>query len=510
MRGQRPGFLDGANGIGRGILHNPHRPHTRVTVSGVETIWAIAWLSSWVIRLVLAPIVIVRQKSPPIALAWLAVVMVLPWIGLVLYLLVGEQSLGYGRARRYAAQAHLEITSKRPSAQAAWTIRPGIAERQRVMVHVAESLGGLPILGANSVDLEGSATRFIERLIADINAARHHVHLLYFIFEDDEVGKLVGDALIRAHERGVVCRLLVDAAGSWFFLGAASSRLERAGVKVVAALPAGNLRRRLARIDLRNHRKLAVIDGAIAYAGSHNVIQPDYGMKDVGAWQDLSARIVGPTVGQLQAVFLEDWHFETGEWPNDEGLFPDPVTTGESPLQIVPTGPGEPNAVVRDVMIEALHLARRRVVLTTPYFVPDESLLGAIRLAVARGVQVDLVIPRKSDKWLCDAAGRYFCSELAPLGVRVHFHQTGLLHAKVMTVDDDFAMLGSANFDIRSFFLNFELNLLIYDAQATAQLRFAQMTYIGQSIEIPAAYWRVQPWHQRFGQHAAKLLSPLL
>lgn len=476
----------------------------------MDTVWFILWGLDWVIRLVLAPIVIVRQKSPPVALAWLVVVLLLPWIGLVLYLLVGEQSLGYGRARRYAAKAHLEITSRRTAVQASWAIRPGIAERQRVMVHVAESLGGLPILGANSVDLEGDASRFIERLIRDINAARHHVHLLFFIFEDDEVGKAVGDALVRAHERGVVCRLLADAAGSWSFMGAASSRLERAGVRVVAALPAGNLRRRLARIDLRNHRKLAVIDGTIAYTGSHNVIRPDYGMEQVGAWQDLSARIEGPTVGQLQAVFLEDWHFETGEWPGEGHLFPELSGAGESPLQIVPTGPGEPNAIVRDVMIEALHLARRRVVLTTPYFVPDESLVGAIRLAVARGVQVDLVIPRKSDKWLCDAAGRYFCAELAPLGVRVHLHQTGLLHAKVMTVDDDFAMLGSANFDIRSFFLNFELNLLLYDEQATAQLRFAQTSYIAQSVEIPVAYWQVQPLHHRFGQHVAKLLSPLL
>lgn len=495
----KPPSRGGARSAGAKAVQSPR----------VEHVWLVIAITNWVIRLTLGPYVIYRQRNPSVAVAWLALTLTVPWLGLIAYALVGEPRLGYGRRRRYAADMHLRLAGRRPAVQAAFAIRPGFDERQKLMVSLAENLGGMPILGKNAVELIAAGKDFIERLVADIDGASRHVHLLFFIFEDDETGRRVGESLLRAVKRGVKCRLLADAAGSWWFFDSLGRQLAEGGVDVQAALPVGPVRRRFARADLRNHRKLAVIDGRVAYTGSHNVSSEVF-TEEMGAWQDLSARIMGPTVGQLQAVFLEDWHFETGLTTDDPSLFPDPVSAGNAPIQVVPTGPGEPNATVRDVAIEALHLARRRVIITTPYFIPDEALMTAIRLAAARGVEVDLVLPSRSDKRLCDAAARFFCGELVPLGVRVHFHQSGLLHAKVMTVDEGFAMLGSANFDVRSFFLNFELNLLLYDDQATAQVRFAQQRYISESIEVAPKYWLIQPWYRRFGQQCAKLLSAIL
>lgn len=475
----------------------------------MEHFWWTYEITGWAIRLSLGPYVIWRQRAPTVAIAWLALILTIPWLGLILYFLFGEPRLGYGRARRHAAEVHARVAARRPAIRDAYAVRPGFDERQRVMCHLAENLGGMPILGKNHVELLAATGDYLERLVRDIDAAQRHVHLVFFIYEDDEAGKRVGEALVRAVKRGVKCRLLADAAGSWWFFDGLGRTLADAGVQVLAALPVGPLRRKLSRVDLRNHRKLVVIDGRIAYTGSHNILREEFDAK-IGAWHDLSARIAGPTVGQLQAVFLEDWNFETGEKLDDPSLFPDPEEAGNSPIQVTPTGPGEPNAIMRDIVIEALHLARRKVVITTPYFIPDESLVTAIRLALIRGVEVDLVLPNRSDKRVCDAVARFFCAELAPLGLRVHFHQQGLLHAKVMTVDEGFAMLGSANFDVRSFFLNYELNLLLYDDQATAQVRFAQQRYISESIEIAPKYWEVQPWTRTFAQRCAKLLGALL
>jgi cardiolipin synthase A/B len=467
----------------------------------------------WAIRLVMLGVIIARPRKPVVSLAWLAFIMLVPWLGALLYLLIGDRRLGYKRRRRYARELTLHHASRHPGVHRTFITKPQIDEHQRAVVDVADALVGMPILGGNQVELLPHATKFIDCLIADIEKAKRNVHMLYFIFEDDDVGQRVGEALARAAKRGVDCRVLADAAGSFFLFLGLAQRLREQGVKVVEDLPVTSVRRLFARLDLRNHRKLAVIDGLVAYTGSHNIIRPDYGHSRAGAWQDLTARIVGPSVSQLQAVFYEDWHFETEEALPLEGLFPDPPTPARVPVQVVPSGPTADNpltAVMRDIVIEAMHTARRRVIITTPYFVPDEALLTAMRLAAARGVRVDLVMPDRSDNAMTDLAARAYFGALLEAGVRIHLNRAGLLHAKAMTVDDGFAMLGSANFDIRSFYLNFELNLLLYEEDATAQLRFCQSQYIAESDEVLKEVWDERPTLHKLAQNLAMLFSPLL
>lgn len=462
------------------------------------------------IRLAMLPLVVRRKKKPELALAWITLIFLAPIPGAISYLLFGEVNLGARRVRRHARDVDVVARAHRPDIQLRHIVEPPIDDCQKRYLRVAAKLGGLPVLGGNTVEPLADTFEVIDRLVADIDAAKHHVHLLFYIYVTDELGRRVNEALLRAQSRGVACRLLVDAVGSRRFLKTAAGELKRHRVEVAAALPVNPVRRLLQRIDLRNHRKIAVIDGRVGYTGSQNIVRPDYGRRNLGLeWRDLMARLTGPTVSQLQAVFLEDWEFETGQYLDGSEYFPPPEVHGDMALQVVPSGPNHPTQVLRDITVEALHAARERVVITTPYLVPDEAMLVAARLAVVRGVRIDLIVPERSDQLLVGLAGQYFIDELLGYGVHVHLHQNGLLHVKAMTVDDAFAMLGTANFDIRSFYLNFELNLLSYDPDLNGMLRFHQDGYMQQSREVELSAWRQRPAVQQWAAHFAKLMSPL-
>ncbi len=473
-------------------------------------------LAEWCIRLVMVAVILRRRFMPTTALSWLAVIFFLPEVGLVMYLLIGDARLGRKRVRLHQAVIGQSRREERMGRLKKHITRPTIDLELEPIILQAEIIGGMPILGGSHVDLIGDTEALFRRLAADIDEARHHVHLLYYIYASDEMGDSISEALMRAAGRGVMCRLMVDSVGSMAFRKTEMiDRLRSAGVEVCEALPVSLWRANLARIDLRNHRKVAVIDGRIGYTGSHNVVNVDYGRTSSGKklqWVDLSGRYTGPIVQQFQIVFLEDWAFESGEpplGPSDDYL-PEIENVGEMAAQSVPTGPSENDQWLPNVLLAAINAARRKVVITTPYFVPDEPTLVALLMAANRGVQVDLIVPRKSDTWLVSAAGKFYYEPLLEAGVRIYQHTTGLLHSKTMTIDDAFALLGSTNMDIRSFQLNFEINVMMYGAQITRELRFAQLSYLNDSEEIHLEHWRQRPLWKRYASSAASLLSPLL
>ena len=479
------------------------------------TATVIAWLptaylvSEWIIRLAMTPVVVRRRPSVN-ALAWLVIIFFLPWAGLVAYGLVGERRLGRRRLRRRRT-ALAEVRSRGLVHTAeAFIVRPAVAPEQDDLVLMAERLSGLPVLGGNAVGFETETDRAIDTLIADLDAAVEHAHLLYYIFRADATGRRIADALVRASGRGVRCRVLADAVGSRSMLSALAPRLRRAGVEVVAALPAGVLRRRFRRIDLRNHRKLAVIDGRIAHTGSQNLVDEGYGGRRVGPWRDIMMHIEGPAVASLQSVFLEDWFAETGAMPVTEGLFPEPDQRGATAIQPVPSGPDDDRDTFRSVVIAALYEAQRRVIITTPYFIPDDGLVQALRINALRGVRIDLVLPLRCDQVLAGAAASSRFSELLDAGVTIHQHGPGLLHAKTMSVDDAFALVGSGNFDSRSFFLNYELSLILYGADVTDRLLTAQEHYITESTALTHQTWSAEPGWKQTGRSIAALAGPLL
>ena len=351
----------------------------------------------------------------------------------------------------------------------------------------------------------------INALIDDIDAARHHVHLLFYIFSTDATGQRVVAALERAAGRGIKCRLLVDAQGSRRFIKKMSKRLDRVGIEFYPALPVNLLRAAVSRIDLRNHRKIAVIDSHVAYAGSQNIVDAGYGRRDL-QWHDLMVRLTGPAVLELQAVFVGDWFADSNVLLDGIDIFSDVKNVDESgaAIQALPSGPLFPAENYQRLVVAALHAARQRVVITTPYFVPDEVFLEAMETASLQGVEVSLIVPLKSDQMLVGNAARAYYERLLKSGVVIYLFEEGLLHAKSMTIDDTLAFLGSSNFDIRSFALNFEINLIFYDAAITQSLRQHQDWFMQRSKRLLLEDWQQRPRYQKVMQNIIKLLSPLL
>ncbi|WP_432798016.1 cardiolipin synthase [Poriferisphaera sp. WC338] len=467
----------------------------------------------WALRLLMIMVVLRRQWLPSVKFSWLALVLFLPELGAVLYLLLAVNYLGWRRKREH--KYVLGLTGAKVRAEHLQEKMPAsnveVRVEQRAMMLQAQSTSGNPIVGGSDIRFISSTKRYVELVCEDIDRATDHVHLLYYIFCDDDYGRQIINALIHARGRGVTCRLLVDAAGSRHFIKSpAFSELKRAGIEAEAVLPVSVLRHKFSRIDMRNHRKIAVMDGCVAYAGSHNVVVENYGSEKNQNWIDLSGRYEGPVVGQLQQVFLDDWLYQTQMELKEDGLFPKLADAGEMPAQVVPTGPNYEAETFRRVFIAALNSAQEKIVITTPYFVPDEPTALALSMAADRNVEVIVIVPAVNNHPLVKLAGEFYYDYLLASGIKIYQFSGGLLHSKTVTVDDAFGLLGSANIDIRSFHLNFEVNTLLYGAAVTRRLWEEQRMYLSYSAELDLATWRQRSTWRKYGESLASLFSPLL
>jgi cardiolipin synthase len=467
------------------------------------------FLADLLIRVGFSLRVIHRRLPVGVALAWLAVILFIPFAGAVLYLFLGEYRLGHLRAERAAAfrQRRRELPQADPVRFT--DLSPECAAVGRLAV---ATLAAVPLSGNRLVLLRDADDAF-PALIADIDRATRSCDLEFYIWDLGGRADEVCAALARAVKREVRCRILADALGSRAFLKSKQARdLRQVGVRVEAALASGLFRLLTRRPDLRLHRKIAVIDDAVAYTGSLNLADPLFFKRDagVGHWVDALARVEGPAVAALADVFREDWELETGESLDAERPKQPATVAGQAVIQVLPTGPDSHVEAIEQVVLMALYGARREVVLTTPYFVPSESLLIALLSAAQRGVQVTLILPAKVDSRLVHFASRAFQTDLLTAGVRVAVYQRGMLHTKSITVDDQFSLFGSLNLDPRSLRLNFEITLAIYDAEFTRSLRQLQESYIAESqmVDLPAC--RARSRIECLAEDSARLIGPLL
>ncbi len=450
----------------------------------------------------------VRQPSSP---AWILVILVLPVLGVALYLVVGEVRAGSKRKQRHRT-IHASIGAV---LRKAWAVDPEPADVEgsiQSVARLARLVGDTQPRGGNRLTLLAGAEEFVGSLVRDVGSAREHVHLLFYIYLDDEMGRAVGAALTAAAAKGVDCRLLVDNVGSAEFLKSKLCKELRAGgVRVAAALPTRITQIASIRFDMRNHRKIAVVDGKAGYTGSHNLAAEAFHPKPRFApWIDATLRIEGPVVRDLQALFVEDWYMDTGE--SLEGLIAiSPRTHAPGTVvQVVGSGVNSQNQALVRVIQSAVHMAREELVLTTPYFVPDEGTAAALTTAAMRGVRTVIVVPARNDSPLIALASRSFYQPLLDAGVEVHEFTKGLLHAKTMTVDREFAMVSTANLDRRSFDINFEVSTLVYDSAFASGLRQLQTGYLEECRVVDAAAWASRSWPRRLAENAAGLVSPLL
>lgn len=469
--------------------------------------WSLLYLiSEWTTRFIML-VYVPQRRTAASARTWLLLIFLLPVPGVIIYALFGRIYLPrrriemQQRASRIIRKAQQQFGTDVVSVE---TLDAQLAP----IVALARRLGDFEAVAGNSVELLPEYEQVIDRLVEDIAAAKRNVRLLFYIFQDDATGRRVANALVEAAGRGVSCTLLMDAVGSKQGLKALAALLRSKGVEVQATLPVGLFRRSTARFDLRNHRKIALIDGCVGYTGSQNITDPEF-VKGYPN-EELMVRVTGPVVRHLQAVYFADYYFETGREPDRSETFCEIGQTGSTLLQVVPSGPGFRRQNGQELIVAMLYGARERVVITTPYFVPDEPVLQAIRSATRRGVAVHLVVSMHANQLVTQLAQRAYYDDLLEAGVVIHLYEPRFLHAKHLTIDATIALIGSTNMDIRSFALNEEINLLVYDPEVVAGLRAVQEKYFACSERLSHETWRRRKPVSRVLQNTARLADSLL
>ncbi len=480
--------------------------------------------SEWVIRLAMVAAVPLR-RTPQAARSWLLLIFFLPVPGLILYSVIGRPRSPAWRAVRFS---RLEPFFSATAAQLAALAAPDATSvsgpasgpvsgpaidgdktrlpmRGDATAGLVRQLGGFPATGGNAVELCTDYDATIDRMVADIDAARQQVRLLVYIFSDDATGMKVVDALRRAVARGVACHVLFDPVGSNAWLSGIRTKLATTGAIVQESLPM-RLFHSGTRRDMRNHRKLFLIDDDIGYIGSQNLV--DKSFRPGVSNEEMVVRVTGPAVAAMQAIFVADWFLETEVMIDRDVTVPQAV--GTTTVQLLPSGASYPLEGFETLLVWAIHNARRRVIITTPYLIPDEVLLNAMRTAVLRGVTVDVIVSQIVDMWFVRLAQRSYYEELLGGGINI-YHYTGyLLHAKNVSIDSDFAVVGSSNVDARSFTLNEEVNAILRNGAIVAEVEAAQQQALANSERLVLAQWRKRPFAAKVMEGIARMVSPLL
>ena len=473
----------------------------------------LLYIADLAIRIGFSIRILTRDKSVGVTFAWMTIVLALPYLGALLYLLIGENRLGeqrIARARKVIRKSRQwQDTLCRQAA-----LKPlDISRRHLPLNQQAKKIIGYPTLPGNRLTLLTEFTSIFKSLIDDIKTAQTSCRLEFYIWTAGGLADELLDAVIDAHERGVECRILLDSMGSKDFLkGSPCRKLRDAGINVTEALHVSPVRMLFQRADIRNHRKIAVIDRHVAYTGSQNLVDPRYFKQDagVGEWVDAMIRVEGPAVAVLDNVAAIDWSVEAKE---AHSFSTETITLegpGDTHVQVVPSGPVFREGAIHQLLMSVIYMARHELIITTPYFAPDDPLMGALIAAVNRGVDVTLVIPARVDSLMVRYATPALLDSLVAVGIKVAQFEKGLLHTKSITVDGSFCVVGSVNMDMRSLWLNFEISLFIYDAAFCSKVREIQNQYLEQSVYIDPDSFKKRTFPQRLATNIMRLFAPLL
>jgi cardiolipin synthase len=473
----------------------------------LSTILSAAGTVFGVVSIAFIPLVLLRKKDPAATFAWILVLVFVPVLGVVLFWFLGRDRVRRpvrereDEGERFRSRIHERLSGQFDNALLDQSAERQTSEQRGVM-RLAAALGRMQIVAGNAVRVFVSAEELYRAIISAIDGATHHVHLEYYILRGDSSGRQLILALTRAAERGVEVRLLYDGFGS-IGLRRHLRAFTKAGGEARPFFPLSLLRRAWT-VNLRNHRKLTVIDGEVGFTGGINVGD------EFLPWRDVHLRLDGPAVAELSAIFLADWFLATKREVVDPAFFPRLEPAGDSVVQILVSGPDESLEAIHKLYFAAIASARERVVLTTPYLVPDKAMSVALQTAALRGVEVRLVVPRYSNHRVTFHAGRSFYDELLAAGVHVHEYLPGMLHTKAMVVDGRLATVGTFNLDLRSFRLNFEMVAVLYDRASVEQIDALFSEDLAETEEVELARWRNRSVVTRVKEGFGRLLSPLL
>jgi cardiolipin synthase len=475
------------------------------------------WLSFALLLFIfqMATILFAEFRRPSKGIAWLFILFMFPLIGFLMYYFLAQDYRQRSKVRRrgLALQGQAQRWSL-PQGNVLGTedlLVDPLLQSQKRLIGLLQSFPDANITGHNDVLLMSSAAEAYERMLREIELAQHHVHLLYYIWNDDEIGRTYQQLLMRKAREGVEIRIIHDGIGTYTTSNAFWDELRAAGAQVHCFLPVF-----IAffdkRINYRNHRKITVIDGKIGYIGGANIGDEYLGKnKKLGFWRDTCVRLQGDSVYELQRSFLRDWQFVSGQQSGDiPKLFPAHAVTTTGRVQIVPSGPDTDWDSILEMFFAAFVSAKERIYITTPYFIPDRSILMALVTAALSGVDVRIVIPGVADSRIPMWASLSYIEEMLQAGIRVYRYNKGFMHAKTVVVDQHFASIGTANLDLRSFYSNFEINAAFLDKEVVNRLAGDIVQDVGDSSELMLSTFITRPRLRKVQEAIGHLFAPLL
>lgn len=452
-------------------------------------------------------VVLSENRNPIRSLAWTIALIALPGVGLIFYLFFGRSMRGHQlisrhNKRKLLHNSHLKSTN---------LANLPLSGSMKQIVKLAYSLTHAPLTINNEIDIFTTGREKFDAFISDLKSARKTIYIQYYIFSDDSLGRTISDILIAKAAEGVAVKVIYDHVGSFSAAGSFFKRMKQHGVDThpffrVTFPQFAN------RINWRNHRKIAVIDNEIAYIGGMNIARRYVvGMKDGSVWRDTHFRVRGEIVQSLLYSFAVDWYFlKSPDYTVNTQAKADKSIHSKVGMQLVTAGPIDTWNNIALCFLKAISSARRSIYIQTPYFLPTDTLLNALEAAALANVDVRIMIPAKSDSHLLQLATYSYVSRCLKAGIKVYKYRPGMLHAKSMTIDDDFSTAGSTNFDFRSFENNFEANLLIYDHEVNAKLRDIFFADLKSCDKLNYSIWRARPLPQRALESLVRLFAPIL
>lgn len=479
----------------------------------LEWIPALVYILDLSIRIGLSLRILSRSLSVGVTFAWMTIVLAVPFLGAFLYLLIGENRLGERRISRAREVIERSRTWRETLCREAERSNVTVPPAYATLDLQARNIIGYPTLPGNRLNLLTEYETIFRSLINDIRTARTSCQLEFYILETGGLVDELLEAVLEAHGRGVTFSILLDSLGSKGFLKSdACKNMRDAGIHITEALHVNAVRMLFQRVDIRNHRKIAVVDSRVAYTGSQNLVDPRFFKQSagVGEWIDLMIRMEGPAVAALGNITTMDWSVEAGKEADFSTAFITMEAAGDTRLQVVPSGPVFREGAIHQLLMAVIFTARHELVITTPYFAPDEALTEALVAAANRGVKVTLVIPSRVDSHMVRYATPALLDRLVAAGIRVALFDGGLLHTKSITVDGDFCIAGSVNMDMRSLWLNFEISLFVYDEGFCREVRELQQQYLSQSTYVDPEEFRKRSLPQRLAASIMRLFAPLL
>ncbi|GMN99448.1 cardiolipin synthase [Parageobacillus thermoglucosidasius] len=459
----------------------------------------------------IAFVISLENRRPAHTIAWLVVLGSFPVLGFFFYLMFGKN---YRKQRLFQKKAMLdEQTFLKFQTHHQWDVEQlAIAEHQRPLLQLAHRIGKSPVSLATETKVLTNGQETFSTIFEELKKATHHIHLEYYIVRHDGVGQQLKAILVEKAKSGVHVRFLYDAVGSWKLSKTYIQELRDAGVEMIPFSPV-RLPFLNNKINFRNHRKIIVIDGTVGFVGGLN-IGDEYLGKDkyFGFWRDTHLWIRGEAVRTLQLIFLQDWYYMTGKTLlTPEYLSPQLVHyDGQGGVQLIAGGPDQKWEVIKHLYFAMITSAQRSIWIASPYFVPDEDILTALKVAALSGIDVRILAPRRPDKRIVFYASRSYFPELLEAGVKIYEYSKGFLHSKIMIVDGELASIGTANMDMRSFHLNFEVNAFLYHTDSTKKLVADFLEDLKYSSQINNEIFRRRPLSIRVMESVSRLLSPLL